>query len=112
MAKKLPWGTFTHEDLLVDREDDIYLNFLFARLNDNGFGMEKARNFKRSLNNVRGTETTCESKKVGLQGSFAYGWDRTGLDKQQFVYEARRFKRVGERKKAEGGGRERSVATK
>lgn len=77
MAKKLPWGTFTHEDLLVDREDDIYLNFLFARLKDNGFGMEKARNFKRSLNNVRGTETTCESKKVGLQGSFVYGWDRT-----------------------------------
>ena len=51
MAKKLKWGGFTHEDLVVNHEDDIYTNFLLLRLKENGLGTDKARNFKTSQNN-------------------------------------------------------------
>jgi len=77
MAKKLKWGGFTHEDLVVNHEDDIYTNFLLLRLKENGLGTDKARNFKTSQNNVRGTKLFDSAKCVGLGGSFSYGWDRT-----------------------------------
>lgn len=77
MAKKLKWGSFTHEDLVVDHEDDIYADFLFLRLKKDGLGTDKARNFHTTDNNVRGTKLFDASKCVGLGGSFIYGWDRT-----------------------------------
>ena len=77
MAKKLKWGSFTQEDLVVNHEDDIYLDFLLLRMKKDGMGMDKARNFRFSKNNVRGTGKTDASKVVSLSGSFFYGWDRT-----------------------------------
>lgn len=74
MAKKLKWGSFTHEDLKVDHEDDIYLDFPFLTLNS--MGMDKARNFKTGPNTVRSTKDHVDSKVVGLTGSLFYGWDR------------------------------------
>jgi len=73
MAKKLKWGSFTQEDLVVNHEDDIYLDFLLLRMKKDGMGMEKARNFRFSKNNVRGTGKTDASKVVSLSGSFFYG---------------------------------------
>ena len=70
MAKKLKWGSFTQEDLVVNHEDDIYLDFLLLRMKKDGMGMEKARNFRFSKNNVRGTGKTDASKVVSLSGSF------------------------------------------
>ena len=32
MAKRLKWGTFSIDDLLVDSEDDIFLDFPFLDL--------------------------------------------------------------------------------
>ena len=51
MAKKLPWGSFSHEDLRVDREDDIYQNFPF--LNFVGMLMVKINELRIGDNAVR-----------------------------------------------------------
>ena len=32
MAKKLPWGSFTHKDLVIDEQDDIYTTFPYLEL--------------------------------------------------------------------------------
>ena len=76
MAKKLSWGSnFSIEDLRVDYEDDIYVNFPF--LNLVGLEMNKVNEFRVGDNTVRGTKDTVSQKIVGLTGSLLYGWDRT-----------------------------------
>lgn len=75
MAKKLPWGSFSHEDLRVDREDDIYQNFPF--LNFIGMLMVKINELRIGDNAVRSIQDTISQKLVGLTGSLFNGWDRT-----------------------------------
>ena len=75
MAKKLPWGSFSHEDLRVDREDDIYQNFPF--LNFIGMSMVKINELRIGDNAVRSIQDTLSQKIVGLTGSLFNGWDRT-----------------------------------
>ena len=75
MAKKLPWGSFSHEDLRVDREDDIYQNFPF--LNFIGMLMVKINELRIGDNAVRSIQDTLSQKIVGLTGSLFNGWDRT-----------------------------------
>ena len=75
MAKKLPWGSFSHEDLRVDSEDDIYQNFPF--LNFIGMLMVKINELRIGDNAVRSIQDTLSQKIVGLTGSLFNGWDRT-----------------------------------
>ena len=75
VAKKLPWGSFSHEDLRVDREDDIYQNFPF--LNFIGMLMLKINELRIGDNAVRSIQDTLSQKIVGLTGSLFNGWDRT-----------------------------------
>ena len=75
MAKKLPWGSFSHEDLRVDGEDDIYQNFPF--LNFIGMLMVKINELRIGDNAVRSIQDTLSQKIVGLTGSLFNGWDRT-----------------------------------
>ena len=75
MAKKLSWGSFSHEDLRVDHEDDIYILFPFLRLKE--MTMVGLTELLISDNAVRGIKDTVSQKLVGLSGSLFYGWDRT-----------------------------------
>jgi len=75
MAKKLTWGRFSTDDLVVDQQDDIYE--LFPFLNLVGMLMVKINEFRINDNAVRGIKDTVNQKLVGLSGSLFYGWDRT-----------------------------------
>lgn len=75
MAKKLPWGSFSTDDLRVDHEDDIYSSFPFLGLL--GLLMVKINELRIGDNAVRGIKDTVNQKLVGLAGSLFYGWDRT-----------------------------------
>ena len=75
MAKKLPWGSFSHEDLVINHEDDIYTRFPFLSLV--GLLMVKLNELRIGDNAVRGIKDTVSQKLVGLAGSLFYGWDRT-----------------------------------
>ena len=75
MAKKLPWGKFTHEDLRVDHEDDIYLDFPFLKFVGNS--MINKIEFRTGDNSVRSFKETKDVKVVGLSASLFNGWDRT-----------------------------------
>lgn len=75
MAKKLPWGTFSTDDLVIDCEDDIYASFPFLGLVN--LLMVKIKELRIGDNAVRGIKDTVNQKLVGLSGSLFYGWDRT-----------------------------------
>ena len=75
MAKKLTWGTFSIEDLVINKEDDIYTAFPFLTLEE--LLMTKVSELSVGDNTVRGTKDTVSQKIVGLSGSLLYGWDRT-----------------------------------
>ncbi len=76
MAKKLRWGSnFSIEDLVVNKDDDIYLEFPFLQLVK--LEMSKKKEFRCGDNTVRGVKGTDNQKIVGLSGSLVYGWDRT-----------------------------------
>ena len=75
MAKKLPWGTFSTNDLVIDREDDIYASFPFLGLVN--LLMVKIKELRIGDNAVRGIKDTVNQKLVGLSGALFYGWDRT-----------------------------------
>ena len=76
MAKKLRWGSnFSIDDLVVNKDDDIYLEFPFLELEE--LEMCKKKEFRCGDNTVRGVKGTDNQKIVGLSGSIVYGWDRT-----------------------------------
>lgn len=75
MAKKLPWGSFSTDDLVINKEDDIFAPFPFLSLL--GLLMVKLNELHITENAVRGLNDTVSQKIVGLTGSLFYGWDRT-----------------------------------
>ena len=75
MAKKLKWGTFSTDELSLDRDDDIFIDFPFLEFV--GMKMSKVNEFSVGDNTVRGTKDTVSQKIVGLSGSLPGGWDRT-----------------------------------
>tara|TARA_R100000152_G_C6753895_1_gene177647 strand:+ start:163 stop:1341 length:1179 start_codon:yes stop_codon:yes gene_type:complete len=75
MAKKLPWGSFSTDDLVINKEDDIFAPFQFLSLV--GLSMVKLNELHITENAVRGLNDTVSQKIVGLTGSLFYGWDRT-----------------------------------
>ena len=77
MAKKLSWGSFSHEDLRVDHEDDIYQNFPF--LNYIGMLMVKINELRIGDNAVRSIQDTISQKIVGLTGSLFLWLDKFKL---------------------------------
>ena len=81
MAYKLPWGSnFSTDDLRVDYKDDIYENFPFLKLKEDGLEM-KALNDLHSPNEntVRGAgaKGLITTKQQAIKGSIKKGWDRT-----------------------------------
>jgi hypothetical protein len=75
MAKKLKWGTFSTDELSLDRDDDIFIDFPFLEFV--GMEMNKVNEFSVGDNTVRGTKDTVSEKIVALSGSLPGGWDRT-----------------------------------
>ena len=75
MAKKLRWGSFSTDDLVINQEDDIFAPFPFLSLI--GLLMVKLNELHITENAVRGLNDTVSQKIVGLTGSLFYGWDRT-----------------------------------
>lgn len=75
MAYKLPWGSFSTEDLVVDKKDDIYEMFPFLSLVE--LKMVSKYELRISDNAVRGIKDVVNPKIVGLSGSLCKGWDRT-----------------------------------
>lgn len=75
MAKRLKWGTFSTDELSLDRDDDIFIDFPF--LEYVGMEMNNINEFSVGDNTVRGTKDTVSEKIVGLSGSLPGGWDRT-----------------------------------
>ena len=70
MAKKLPWGTFSTDDLVIDREDDIYASFPFLGLVK--LLMVKIKELRIGDNAVRGIKDTVNQKLVGLSLSLIH----------------------------------------
>tara|TARA_B100001996_G_scaffold377606_1_gene360481 strand:- start:4 stop:1128 length:1125 start_codon:yes stop_codon:yes gene_type:complete len=75
VAKKLLWGKFTTDDLVIDSDDDIYCSFPFLKLV--GMKMVNKDEFLITFNEVRGIKDTVMPKMVALSGSLSLGWDRT-----------------------------------
>lgn len=75
MAKQLEWGTFGVQDLRVDREDDIYVNFPLLELEEIEMG---DRSELEPLNNLcRGVVGVDKNKITALAGQMPGGWDRS-----------------------------------
>tara|TARA_B100000579_G_scaffold1392_1_gene1106 strand:- start:1491 stop:2714 length:1224 start_codon:yes stop_codon:yes gene_type:complete len=89
MAKKLPLDNdMSIDDLVINWEDDIYMDFPFLKLKENGLSMEPFSDLTVIQDNmVRGLSVNNKtrhyldglekSKLEGLRGSLQYGWDRT-----------------------------------
>lgn len=75
MAKRLKWGTFSTDELSLDKEDDIFFDFPFLEFVK--MEMNNVNEFSVGDNTVRGTKDTVSQKIVGLSGSLSGGWDRT-----------------------------------
>ena len=54
MAKRLKWGTFSTDELSLDRDDDIFIDFPF--LEYVGMEMNNVNEFSVGDNTVRGTK--------------------------------------------------------
>ena len=100
MAYKLPWGSnFSTDDLCVDYKDDIYTDFPFLKLKENGLQM-KALNELHSPNEntVRGAgaKGLITTKQQAIKGQIKKGWDRTSwpipfitLDNKATIFDRR-----------------------
>lgn len=87
MAKKLGWNTNpTINDLVINHEDDIFKDFPFLKLVENGLAMKPLDQLTVPVDNsVRGLvksrfhklDGLSAEKVTGLTGSLTYGWDRT-----------------------------------
>ena len=81
MADKLPWGSnFSIDDLVVDRRDDIYKDFPFLELKEDGLNMTPIGELHSpNENTVRGTTGFIKQKQQAIKGSIKKGWDRTSF---------------------------------
>ena len=81
MADKLPWGSnFSIDDLVVDRRDDIYKDFPFLELKEDGLNMTPIGELHSpNENTVRGTTGFIKQKQQAIKGSLKKGWDRTSF---------------------------------
>ena len=81
MAYKLPWGSnFSTDDLRVDYRDDIYQDFPFLQLKENGLQMKALDDLHSpNENSVRGAAAKglIKTKQQAIKGSIKKGWDRT-----------------------------------
>ena len=79
MAHKLAWGSsFSIEDLVVNQKDDIYQDFPFLKLKENGLNMTPIGELHSpNENTVRGTTGFIKQKQQAIKGSIKKGWDRT-----------------------------------
>lgn len=76
MAKKLPWGNFSTDELRVDHEDDIYINFPYLELEE--LEMTPINHLSSpNENTTRGTAGIIPTKKQAIFCSIKNGWDRT-----------------------------------
>ncbi len=98
MAKKLSWGSnFSTDDLRVDHEDDIYENFPFLQLKENGMQMTALDKLHSpNENTVRGATGFIKTKQQAIKGSVKKGWDRTSwpipflqLEKRATIFDRR-----------------------
>ena len=81
MAHKLPWGSnFSIDDLVVNETDDIYQDFPFLKLKENGLNMTPIGELHSpNENTVRGTTGFIKQKQQAIKGSIKKGWDRTSF---------------------------------
>ena len=79
MAHKLPWGSnFSIDDLVVNETDDIYQDFPFLKLKEDGLNMTPIGELHSpNENTVRGTTGFIKQKQQAIKGSIKKGWDRT-----------------------------------
>jgi len=79
MPHKLAWGSsFSIEDLVVNQKDDIYQDFPFLKLKENGLNMTPIGELHSpNENTVRGTTGFIKQKQQAIKGSIKKGWDRT-----------------------------------
>ena len=81
MAYKLPWGSnFSTDDLKVDYKDDIYQDFPFLKLKEDGLQMKALDDLHSpNENTVRGTgaKGLITTKQQAIKGQIKKGWDRT-----------------------------------
>ena len=81
MAHKLPWGSnFSIDDLVVNQKDDIYQDFPFLKLKEDGLNMTPIGELNSpNENTVRGTTGFIKQKQQAIKGSIKKGWDRTSF---------------------------------
>tara|TARA_B100000927_G_C16432668_1_gene456242 strand:- start:62 stop:1237 length:1176 start_codon:yes stop_codon:yes gene_type:complete len=79
MAHKLSWGSnFSINDLVVNQKDDIYQDFPFLQLKEDGLNMTPIGELHSpNENTVRGTTGFIKQKQQAIKGSLKKGWDRT-----------------------------------
>lgn len=77
MAYKLPWSNFSIDDLVVkDSKHDIYKDFPFLQLQENGLNMTPLGELHSpNENTVRGTTGFIKQKQQAIKGSLKKGWD-------------------------------------
>ena len=79
MAHQLPWeSNFSIDDLRVDALDDIYKDFPFFRLKDNGLRMKALNELHSPMENtVRGigAKGVIVSRQQAIKCSLKKGWD-------------------------------------
>ena len=100
MAHQLPWeSNFSIDDLRVDALDDIYKDFPFFRLKDNGLRMKALNELHSPMENtVRGIGAigVIVSRQQAIKCSLKKGWDRTSypipyimIDKRATIFDRR-----------------------
>ena len=77
MAYKLPWGNFSTDDLVVnDPKHDIYKDFPFLQLQEDGLNMTPIGDLHSpNENTVRGTTGFQKQKQQAIFQSLKKGWD-------------------------------------
>lgn len=86
MAKQLPYGQFSIDDLVINWEDDIYADFPSLELRENGLTLKDLTDLVSSGDNMvrgitksgaPGVDGLVAGKLQSLTGSLENGWDRT-----------------------------------
>lgn len=77
MAYKLPWGSFSTDDLIVnDPKHDIFKDFQFLQLREDGLNMTPIGDLHSpNENTVRGTTGFIKTKQQAIFQSLRKGWD-------------------------------------